>query len=574
MTNLRVTYLIAAAVFLPGCAATARAQGVESSCTSSIQVPFNRYTTTHIETGSTIWFSGVLEGVSSGNGGLGSKPIRIYVRQSRITFGQWQHVITLPDSTITIDPSARARQRWWVNNSAWSLIYAPSQIPEAFFDGMPYQAPEPFVPGVSGPVTWTATFTASRPRLTLSWAWSAAAYSHFGALGQLLVKPLTAPIPPLPSRAEMYQNDDPAGTPEAYKQFVIAGAMGTGVPQYTGARSDAASVTACPSSGPRPPAVPFHSGAMWVVAPSLAAPTFAWPVSQHISTADGSVWQAVVRCYATDLCALISYPNGDQMTIYSEGAAYCEPYVLHFNRTNGGRTIYSFSRDVDYDERSIAHRSKCARTRPTHIGMDGGRVILGISQNADGSLRFHFAKRILCLSAICLGIAASLPEASAAQEAVQTRPGLLQIKLETKQRTYRPNEPIELRVSIINRTSHRYLLECGPPYDICRLTVRGENGISVRSSGAWGYSNNQIGSWDFPPGTTRVDAFPNPNGHGGLEWAELTRWGYDLQKPGTYTLQCGLLVQAQELIGDKINPAFVTSVDQDRSTPIQITIIK
>ena len=80
------------------------------------------------------------------------------------------------------------------------------------------------------------------------------------------------------------------------------------------------------------------------------------------------------------------------MAIYSEGAAYCKPYVLHFSRTNGGRTIYSFSRVVDYDEYPIAHRSNCARTRPTHIGMDGGRVILGISQNVDGSLRFHFAK--------------------------------------------------------------------------------------------------------------------------------------------------------------------------------------
>lgn len=322
------------------------------------------------------------------------------MRQSRITFRQWKHVITLPDSTITIDPSTRDPQRWWVNDSAWSLTYAPSQVPEAFFDGMPYEAPEPFVPGFSGPVTWTATFTASRPGVTVGWAWSAAVYSHFGVLGRLLVKPLTAPIAPLASHAAMYQNDDSAGTPEAYKQFVIAGAMGTGAPQYTGARSEVASVTACPSSGPSPRAGPIRPVPAAVrlvvnvplVAPSLAGPMFAWPVSQQISAADGSVWQAVVRCCATDLCALVSYPNDDQLAIYSQGAAYCEPYVLHFNRTNGGRTIYSFSRDVDYDEHPIAHRSNCARTRPTHIGMDGGRVILGISQNADGSLRFHFAK--------------------------------------------------------------------------------------------------------------------------------------------------------------------------------------
>jgi hypothetical protein len=400
MANLRVICLVAAAALLPGCAA-ARAQELGSPCTSSIQVLFNKYTTTRIETGSTIWFSGVLEGISSDKGDLGSKPIRIDVRQSRITFGQWQHAIRLPDSIITLDPSTRDPQRWWSNNSAWSLTYAPSQIPEAFFDGMPYEAPEPFVPAVSGPVTWTATFSASRPGVTVRWAWSAAAYSHFGVLGHLLVKPLTAPIAPLPVPDAIYQNDDPAGTPELYKQFVIAGAMGTGPPQYTGARSKPASVVACQSSGPLPPAArinlvspvgPRPFGRVFLLPASLAAPAFAWPVSQQISLADGSVWQAVVRCYATDLCALVSYPNGAQLAIYSEGAAYCRPYVLHFSRTNGGRTIYSFARDVDYDEHAVAHRSNCVRTRPTHIGMDGGRMILGISQNADGSLRFHFAK--------------------------------------------------------------------------------------------------------------------------------------------------------------------------------------
>jgi hypothetical protein len=400
MANLRVICLLAAAVLLFGRAAPARAQEVGSSCTSSIRVPFDRYTTARIETGSTIWFSSVLEGVSSDKGDLGSKPIQVDVRQSRITFGNWRHVITLPDSIITIDPSTGDPQRWWVG-TAWSVTYVASQIPEAFFDGMPFEAPEPFLPTANGPVTWTATFTASSPGVTVRWAWSAAAYSHFGVLGQLLVKPLTAPITPEPAPAAIYQNDDPAGTPELYKQFVIAGAMGTGAPQYTGARSETASVTACASSKMLPaggpinlmrPALRPRFGRVLLVPASLPAPTFARPVSQQISLSDNSVWQAVVRCYATDLCALVLYPNGDQMAIYSEGAAYCKPYVLHFNRTSGGRTVYSFSRDVDYDERPIAHRTNCARTRPTRIVMDGGRVILGISQNADGSLRFHLAK--------------------------------------------------------------------------------------------------------------------------------------------------------------------------------------
>ena len=405
MANLRVICLVVAAALLLGRGATARAEKVESSCTSAIQVRFDKYGMTHIPAGSTIWFTSVLKAVHTADGSAITSPIRIDVRQSRITFGSWPYIITMPDSTVVLDPSISVPRRLWSDAEKLNAAYSPSQVStEALFDALPYEAPEPFIPRSSGPVTWTATFAASRPGITIDWAWSAAVYSQFGAVGSFQLKPLSGPIAQVDPQAgppNLYENADPAGTAEAYKQYVVAGAMGSGAPSYTGARSETASVTACPSSEPLPPAgpiqqlrpaVPHHLGGVWVMAPSLAAPTFAWRVSQQISLGDNSVWQAVVRCYATDLCALVSYPNGDQIAIYSEGATYCKPYILRFNRTNGGRTIYSFSRDVDYDEYPIAHRSHCARTRPTHIGMDGGRVILGISQNADGSLRFHFAK--------------------------------------------------------------------------------------------------------------------------------------------------------------------------------------
>lgn len=300
----------------------------------------------------------------------------------------------MPDSTIVLDPSTQEPQRWWVGNSSWSLTYAPSQIPEAFYNGMPYTVPEPFVPGSSGPVTWSATFTASRPGVTLRWAWSAAVYSRFGVNGWLLVKPLTVPV-------QAFQNDDRAGTPEVFKQYVVAGAMGTGAPDFTGARSETVSVNACLSPKPPPPtaavrpapATQQRFAVRLFSAFSPAAPSFASPVSQHVTLSDGSIAQAVERCYATDLCAMISYVNGGQLSIYSEGAAYCKPYVLHFERTSGGRTIYAFSREVDYDRYYGKSGSRCGRSRTTHIVMDGGRVRLTVSKNVDGTLRFHFEHR-------------------------------------------------------------------------------------------------------------------------------------------------------------------------------------
>lgn len=405
MAKLQMLLLLVASALLAGCAATARAQEVRSSCASSIRVLFDKYGMTGIPAGSTIWFTGVLKAVHTADGKAITSPIRIEVNQSRISFGGWPYVIAMPDSTVVLDPSISVPRRLWSGPEKLNVAYSPSQVSqEALFDALPYEAPKPFIPRSSGPVTWTATFSASRPGIIVDWAWGAAVYSQFGPVGTFLLKPLSGPISQVDPQAggpDLYENADPAGTPEAYKQYVIAGAMGSGAPQYTGGRSETATVQACRSYEPLPttvpthrqfPAMPPHLVGVLPMPNTPTPPAFAWPVSQRISAVDGSIWQAVVRCYATDLCALASYPNGEQMAIFSEGAAYCKPYILQFTRTNGGRTIYSFSREIDYDEYPIAHRLNCARTRPTHIGMDGGRVILGISQNADGSLRFHFAK--------------------------------------------------------------------------------------------------------------------------------------------------------------------------------------
>jgi hypothetical protein len=378
-------------------AASAQTQNV-SSCMSAIQARFDTFGMTRIPPGSTIWFTGVLKAVHNADGSAITSRMRIDVRQSRITFGSWPHAIAMPDSTVVLDPSISVPRRLWSGPEQLNVAYAPSQISnEPLFDALPYIAPEPFIPSSSGPVTWTATFAASRPGVTITWAWSAAVYSQVGAVGSFQLKPLSGPISQVDPQAgppDLYENDDSAGTPEAYKQHVVAGAMGNGAPNYTGARTENASVIACPSSEP-PPTTPTQP--IMVRPPQRrfvrimnfgGAPSFASSISQRVDFGDGSVGQAVDRCYATDLCALIAYANGDQLAIYSEGAAHCRPYVLYFDRTNGGRTIYGFSRDLERDQ-STADR--CPTTRPTRIVMDGGRVKLTVAKNTDGTLKFNFA---------------------------------------------------------------------------------------------------------------------------------------------------------------------------------------
>ncbi len=146
---------------------------------------------------------------------------------------------------------------------------------------------------------------------------------------------------------------------------VVAGAMGSGAPQYTGARSETATARACvsneqppqtssavetiPSSGPAFNRFSGYNG-------FLADPSFASTVSQRLSFLDGSVGEAVDKCDVGDLCSLIRYRNGDRLAIYSEGVVNCEPYVLYLSRTNGNRIIYAFSRNVDHDARSVPSR--------------------------------------------------------------------------------------------------------------------------------------------------------------------------------------------------------------------------
>lgn len=185
-----------------------------------------------------------------------------------------------------------------------------------------------------------------------------AVYSQFGPNGRLLVKPLSAPVgEPQPA---IYQNDDPAGTPELYKAYVVPGAMGNGAPQYTGARSDAATVEPCVAAEPPPRS-------------SLPAKvTLGHPIARTSRS------ETVDHCFTGDLCAVVRYAGGDRVAMYSEGAAKCNGYRLYLTRSSGSRVAFAFSRGL---------ASLCGHAT-ARMSMDGGRVRLTISRNTDGSLKF------------------------------------------------------------------------------------------------------------------------------------------------------------------------------------------
>jgi hypothetical protein len=108
-------------------------------------------------------------------------------------------------------------------------------------------------------------------------------------------------------------------------------------------------------------------------------------VSAPITFSDGAVATAYPHCGDTDLCATIAYRDGDTLRMYSEGAAACQPYVVHFVMLGPTKAnIYEFSR-------ALRRIGECTGEEKTEFTMDHGAIHLDVTQNPDGTLLFTFA---------------------------------------------------------------------------------------------------------------------------------------------------------------------------------------
>jgi hypothetical protein len=116
------------------------------------------------------------------------------------------------------------------------------------------------------------------------------------------------------------------------------------------------------------------------------------PASAPVTFSDGSVAAAFDHCGDADLCATIDYPSGEKLSIYSEGAAYCQPYMLHFVTVRGSFTLYEFTRTLNHDAvTSNAFGVHCGNNQATQMTLDHGLVHLTVDEYTDGSLRFIFS---------------------------------------------------------------------------------------------------------------------------------------------------------------------------------------
>jgi 6-phosphogluconolactonase len=189
-----------------------------------------------IPNGDTIWFTSVIKAQ-----GLANTPVTINMTNATVSFtaSGVPYTVTVPNFAVTFNPSATTASLSY--SGSWNET-VPSSIGGNVLVGAVEFPVTTSLPGGIQNVTWAATFTSTQQSgLTLNWAWSAAVYSQFNAdYTQLGVKPVDD------NKADpLYQNSDPAGTPENYKSYVVGGAMGGGGSNYTGGLSGTLAVTPC-----------------------------------------------------------------------------------------------------------------------------------------------------------------------------------------------------------------------------------------------------------------------------------------------------------------------------------------
>jgi hypothetical protein len=111
--------------------------------------------------------------------------------------------------------------------------------------------------------------------------------------------------------------------------------------------------------------------------------------NQTIRLTNGATGVSYNHCGDNDLCARISYQDGSALSVYSEGAALCQPYYLHFVQSDStGKTLYEFSKPMNH---TLPKGLSCGHTVPTQMVLDRGDAHLSVTENPDGTLNLTFS---------------------------------------------------------------------------------------------------------------------------------------------------------------------------------------
>jgi hypothetical protein len=173
---------------------------------------------------------------------LGPGPTTIVVDNQTVQFtanGQ-PFTVSVPRAVITFDRNVNSATTTFDTAGDQWVTQVPLRFDDSVFSAGVMLPVGSRLPGGIRPVRWSASFSSDSDRVRVQWRWAAAVYTKCDtSLAALGVKPVDG------NARNPYRNSDDAGTPEAIKRFVVAGARGDGRPNYTGNRTRAQAVRPC-----------------------------------------------------------------------------------------------------------------------------------------------------------------------------------------------------------------------------------------------------------------------------------------------------------------------------------------
>jgi hypothetical protein len=166
-----------------------------------------------------------------------SGPITIRFTGQKIISSKFN--LTVPDATVTFDDANTCARATYNSSGGWTITAPKVALSgNLFLSGLAYQVPLS-LPGGVKPVTWSGTFTADTPGVSLQWKWAAAVYTQFGSvIGTVKANDDN-------NHDCLIHNSDHAGTPENWKPYVVGGARGGGGSNFTGSLSGTQTVAPC-----------------------------------------------------------------------------------------------------------------------------------------------------------------------------------------------------------------------------------------------------------------------------------------------------------------------------------------
>jgi hypothetical protein len=190
-----------------------------------------------ISSNNVIWFSSVIDTPSDN---LAPFTVHVFDQSIALTVdGTNNLTIDVPEAYVTFSNGVATATTSFINGN-WVTMTKPNLSGNTFLSGVAFDVPfdlrgcrtancrfsrccGDFRSRANIHASWCGRFAVDKPGVVVKWGWAAAVYSKFDTnYSNLGIKPIDA------SSGSAYHNSDNAGTPESFKQFVVAGARGDG----------------------------------------------------------------------------------------------------------------------------------------------------------------------------------------------------------------------------------------------------------------------------------------------------------------------------------------------------------